>query len=141
MRLKFYTSIVGALCLAVVSPSLYADYSIETGKKDYFGSKKSIIKNESGRKTGEIITQKPDSFGVRKSVIRDSHGRVIGTAQTGKPDAFGRVRTVYRDSHGRVTGSCGSSFTARIAYPMEIFYFFAVLILTSLRLLCNCSLV
>ena len=86
-------SITIALCLIIGTPALFADKSIVTEKEDYFGRKKSVVKDCSGRKTGEIITQKPDYFGRTKSVFVDSRGRSVGKAETSKPDYYGRKRT------------------------------------------------
>ena len=93
MRQKSIPSITTALCFIIGASTLFADNSIVTEKKDYYGRKKSVVKDCSGRKTGEIITEKPDYFGRQKSVIKDNCGRIIGTAETSKPDYYGRKNT------------------------------------------------
>jgi hypothetical protein len=69
-----------------------ADKTVETEKPGYFGRQKSVVKDEHGRKIGEVVTEEPDYFGRKKSVIKDEGGRVIGTAETSKPDYFGKEK-------------------------------------------------
>jgi hypothetical protein len=63
-------SITTAFSFIISATALMADNSILTEKEDQNGRKKSVIKNCSGHKTGEIISEKPDYYGRKKKRIQ-----------------------------------------------------------------------